>query len=286
MNLNEPNCRRWSMANQQTWLITGTSTGFGRIWATYALEKGDRVIGTARNLDDIADLQSAYPNQFLGLKLEVTDRNNCFSVVAEGLKKFGSIDVLINNAGYGQFGYVEELEEEGVRRQLDVNVCGSIWMIQAVLPNMRNAKSGYIIQVSSIGGLVSYPGIGMYHASKWAVEGLCESLAQEVEHLGIKVTLVEPGGFATDFGPRSAVHSPVISDYDVAREKRKVEAGAPSVGKPEATAPIVFDLSRMENPPLRLLMGEKPWKVLKPRYEGRLALWEEWLPTTLQAHGE
>jgi NADP-dependent 3-hydroxy acid dehydrogenase YdfG len=274
------------MAKQQTWLITGTSTGFGRIWATYALKNGDRVVGTARNLQDIADIQNEFPETFLGLQLEVTDRLACFKVVEKALDKFGQIDVLINNAGYGQFGYVEELEEEGVRRQLDVNVCGSIWMIQAVLPSMRAHQSGYIIQVSSIGGLVSYPGIGMYHASKWAVEGLCESLAQEVEHLGIKVTLIEPGGYATDFGPRSAVHSEVNSVYDPAREKRKIQAGPPSVGDPKATAPIVFELSRMEQPPLRLLMGEKPWKVLKPRIEERMKSWEEWLPTTLKAHGE
>lgn len=274
------------MTKQKTWLITGTSTGFGRIWANFALKNGDRVVGTARNLNDINELITDFPDTFLGLQLEVTERKACFEVVEKAIKHFGSMDVLINNAGYGQFGYVEELDEEGVRRQLDVNVCGSIWMIQAVLPGMRVNKSGYIMQVSSIGGLVSYPGVGMYHASKWAVEGLCDSLAQEVEHLGIKVTLIEPGGYDTDFASRSAQHSEAISDYDPAREKRKLEAGPPSVGDPYATAPIVFNLSRMENPPLRLLMGEKPWKVLKPRMESRMKLWEEWLGTTLEAHGK
>lgn len=268
----------------KVWLITGTSTGFGRVWTKAALEQGHQVIASVRNLDDISDLKDVYGDQIFPCLLDVTNRNQCFEVVEKGIEKFGRLDVMINNAGYGQFGYVEELSEEDVRKQMDVNVHGSIWMIQAVLPHMRRQKSGHIIQVSSIGGLISYPGIGMYHASKYAVEGLCDSLSQEVAHLGIKVTLIEPGGYETDFATRSGRSAPAMDVYNEPREKRKANAGPPSIGDPEATCQPLLDLVASENPPLRLLMGEKPWRVLKPEYEARLKSWEENLDITYKAH--
>jgi NADP-dependent 3-hydroxy acid dehydrogenase YdfG len=189
---------------QKTWLITGASSGFGREWAKAALEAGHQVVATVRDFSAIGELKDKYGDKIWVTELDVRDRTRCFEVVQEAKKVFGGVDVMINNAGYGQFGYMEELTEEDVKLQMDVNVNGSIWMIQAVLPVMREQKSGHIIQVSSIGGLVSYPGIGMYHASKWAVEGICESLAQEVAHFNIHVTLVEPGGYATDLGQGQA----------------------------------------------------------------------------------
>lgn len=269
----------------KTWLITGTSTGFGRVWTEAALQRGDNVIATVRNIDALQDLESVFPDNLMVLNLDVTNRERCFDVVKEGVERFGRIDVMINNAGYGQFGYMEELSEEDVRLQMDVNVNGSIWMIQAILPLMRAQNEGRIIQVSSIGGLVSYPGIGMYHASKWAVEGICESLAQEVAHFGVKVTLIEPGGYETDFATRSGRSAEPMSEYDFPREERKKSYGKPSIGDPKATVPHIFKLVDMEEPPLRLLMGKKPWSVLKPRYEERLKSWEEWIDATIDAHG-
>lgn len=271
---------------QKVWLITGTSTGFGRIWTVAALEAGDKVVATARNLSDVRDLKEKYGDNILTCQLEVTDREACFRVAQEAVNHFGRVDVLINNAGYGQFGCIEELNEAEVKQQMDVNVYGSIWMIQAVLPIMRNQKSGRILQVSSIGGLIAYPGIGMYHASKYAVEAICESLSQEVAHMGIHVTLIEPGGYETDFASRSGKTAKSMPEYDFPREERKKNAGPPSIGDPQATAQPVLDLVNNPNPPLRLLMGKKPWKVLKPTYEARMKSWEEWMPVTIAAHGD
>jgi NADP-dependent 3-hydroxy acid dehydrogenase YdfG len=270
---------------QKTWLITGASSGFGREWAKAALEAGHQVVATVRDFAAIGELKDKYGDKIWVTELDVRDRTRCFEVVQEAKKVFGGVDVMINNAGYGQFGYMEELTEEDVKLQMDVNVNGSIWMIQAVLPVMREQKSGHIIQVSSIGGLVSYPGIGMYHASKWAVEGICESLAQEVAHFNIHVTLVEPGGYATDFGKRSSRKAVEMAEYDFPRDERKKNYGKPSVGDPKATCQPILDLVANPNPPLRLLMGERPWSVLKPRYEERLKSWEENMDITIAAHG-
>ncbi len=170
----------------KTIFITGASKGFGRVWAEAALKRGDKVAGTARNLDDTKDLTEQYKDTFLGLKLDVNNRQQCFDTVDQANEHFGSIDVLISNAGFGHFGFVEELSEEDARNQIETNVFGSLWVIQAVLPIMRKQPSGHILQVSSIGGVAAFPTIGIYHASKWAVEGLCESLNQEVQGFGIK----------------------------------------------------------------------------------------------------
>ena len=269
----------------KVWLITGTSSGFGKVWAKAALDRGDKVVATVRNESDNQDLIDAYGDNVLSLILDVTDRKACFETVKKAVAHFGRIDVLINNAGYGQFGYMEELSEEDVKLQMDVNVNGSIWMIQAVLPTMRNQKSGNIIQVSSIGGLVSYPGIGMYHASKWAVEGICESLSQEVAHFGVKVTLVEPGGYQTDFASRSGRTAKPMEEYDFPREERKKSYGKPSIGDPQYTAKHILNIADSESPPLRVLMGKKPWTVLKPRYEERMKSWEENMDITIDSHG-
>ncbi len=270
----------------KVWLITGTSTGFGRVWTKAALDNGDRVMATVRKLEDIDDLKATYGDAIHPILLDVTNRRQCFEVADKCIAHFGRIDVLINNAGYGQFGYIEELTEDDVRQQMDVNVNGSIWMIQAVLPQMRRQESGHIIQVSSIGGLISYPGIGMYHASKYAVEGICDSLSQEVAHFGVKVTLLEPGGYATDFASRSGRSAIPMPEYDLPRETRKKNAGAPSIGDPLATCQPLLDLVANPNPPLRLLMGKKPWKVLKPEYEARMKSWEENMQITIDSHGD
>jgi len=201
----------------KTWFITGTSRGFGREWAIAALERGDNVAATARDTSTLDDLVQTYGGPLLPIALDVTDRDADFAAVQQAHDRFGRLDVVINNAGYGHFGFVEELSEADVRDQLETNFFGALWVTQAALPIMREQGSGHIIQVSSIGGISAFPIVGAYHASKWALEGLSQSLAQEVAPFGITVTLIEPGGFSTDWAGPSAKHSEPSSTYDEIR---------------------------------------------------------------------
>ncbi len=179
-------------ANPKVWFITGASRGFGRQWAIGALERGDRVAAAARDIAKLEDLQEKFGDQLFRVRLDVTDRSAAFLAVHSAQNHFGSLDVVVNNAGYGQFGFVEELTEAEVRAQIDTNFFGALWVTQASLPYLRAQRSGHIIQVSSIAGHISMPNVGIYHASKWALEGLSEALAKEVAPHGISVTLVEP----------------------------------------------------------------------------------------------
>lgn len=167
------------------WFITGASRGFGREWTEAALERGDSVAATARRLETLKDLTEKYPDTFLGLQLDVDDRQADFAAVKEAHEHFGRLDVVVNNAGYGHFGMIEELSESDVRAQLETNLFGALWVTQTALPFLREQKSGHIINVSSIGGISAFPGIGAYHMSKWALEALGQSLAQEVAPFGI-----------------------------------------------------------------------------------------------------
>ena len=196
---------------QKTWFLTGTSRGFGREWAVAALERGDRVAATARDASSLDDLVATYGDAILPLTLDVTDRAADFAAVARAHEHFGRLDVVVNNAGYGQFGFTEELSEAELRDQMETNLFGAFWVTQAALPFLRAQGSGHIIQVSSIGGISAFPNIGAYHASKWALEGFSQALAQEVAGFGIHVTLVEPGGFSTDWGGSSARHATPIA---------------------------------------------------------------------------
>ena len=184
----------------KVWFITGTSKGFGRVWAEAALERGDRVAATARDVASVRALEERYGDRAAAIGLDVTDKAAVEAAVAQTMERF---DVAINNAGYGLFGAVEEVSEAEARAQLETNFFGALWVTQAVLPHMRERKSGHIIQVSSIGGVNAFPTVGMYHASKWALEGFSQSLAQEVAPFGVSVTLVEPGGYATEWGGAS-----------------------------------------------------------------------------------
>jgi|GEM_PF-1184936 len=183
----------------KTWFITGTSRGFGREWAIAALDRGDKVAATARNLGTLDDLVTKYGDAILPIKLDVTDREAAFAAVRQAHERFGWLDVVLNNAGYGQFGMVEEISEAEIRAQLDTNVLGALWVTQAALPLLREQGRGHIIQVSSIGGVSAFMNTGAYHASKWALEGFSQSLSQEVAGFGIKVTLIEPGGLMSGF---------------------------------------------------------------------------------------
>ncbi len=179
---------------EKVWFITGTSRGFGREWAIAALQRGDKVAATARDTASLADLVDKYGDAILPIQLDVTDRAADFAAVKQAHDHFGRLDVVVNNAGYGQFGFVEELSEQDARDQIETNVFGALWVTQAALPYLREQRSGHIIQVSSIGGIVAFPNVGIYHASKWALEGFSQALAQEVAPFGVHVTLIEPGG--------------------------------------------------------------------------------------------
>ena len=168
---------------EKVWFITGTSRGFGREWAIAALERGDKVAATARDTTSLDDLTAKYGDAILPLQLDVTDRAADFAAVKQAHEHFGRLDVVVNNAGYGQFGFVEEVSEQDARDQIETNVFGALWVTQAALPYLRAQGSGHIIQVSSIGGIVAFPNVGIYHASKWALEGFSQSLAQEVAHV-------------------------------------------------------------------------------------------------------
>lgn len=187
---------------EKIWFITGTSRGFGREWAVAALERGDKVAATARDTSSLDDLVERYGDAILPIELDVTDRDADFAAVARAHDHFGRLDVVVNNAGYGLFGFVEEVSESEARAQIETNVFGALWVTQAALPYLREQRSGHIVQVSSIGGISAFPNVGLYHASKWALEGFSQSLAQEVESFGIHVTLIEPGGFSTDWADR------------------------------------------------------------------------------------
>lgn len=267
-------------------LITGATKGFGRIWAEAFLKRGDRVVATGRNTDALQDLKKQYGDLVLPIKLDVNDRNAAFEAVKNAKEHFGRIDVLINNAGYGLFGAVEETSEEEARSQMETNFFGVLWLSQAVLPIMREQKSGHIIQVSSFLGLVTLPVLGLYNASKFAVEGLSETLASEVKDFGINVTLIEPNGYTTDWSGESAFQTKSLPVYDAVKAGFNEAVSTPGIfGNPQATANVVLNLVDNVNPPLRLLFGSFAYPAVKKVYEERLESFAEWKTVSDEAHG-
>ncbi|KQW08859.1 SDR family NAD(P)-dependent oxidoreductase [Streptomyces sp. Root369] len=268
---------------KKTWFITGASRGFGRIWAKAALSRGDRVAATARRPESLEPLVDAYGDSVLPLALDVTDRAAAFAAVRRAADVFGRLDVVVNNAGYGLFGMVEETTEEQARAQLDTNVLGPLWVTQAALPLLRAQRGGHILQVSSIGGLAAFPSLGLYNASKWALEGMSEALAQEVGPLGVRVTIVEPGPYGTDWSGSSAVHAEPLAAYEPIREARRAGAGARAPQDPQATAEVILELVDTDEPPLRLFLGTYPYPVVEAAYRGRLDTWNAWRPLAARA---
>lgn len=270
----------------KTWFITGTSRGLGREWAVAALDRGDSVVATARTASSLGPLVSAYGDAVLPLVLDVTDREQVFEAIARGHEHFGGLDVVVNNAGYGQFGMVEELTETECRDQIETNLFGALWVTQAALPLLRAQGSGHFLQVSSIGGISAFPTVSIYHASKWALEGLSQSLAQEVAGFGIKVTIIEPGPYSTDWGGSSARHATPIAAYDHVRDQAADRPTRRSIpGDPVATRDAVLTLVDSADPPLRIFFGEVPLAIATADYESRLATWNEWQPLSIAAHG-
>lgn len=271
----------------KTWFITGASRGFGREWTIAALDRGDSVAATARNTASLDDLVEKYGDKLLAIQLDVTDRQADVDAVKLAHDHFGRLDVVVNNAGYGHFGLVEELTESEVRDQLETNFFGALWITQAALPYLREQGSGHILQVSSIGGISAFPLVGAYHASKWALEGLSQSLAQEVADFGVKVTLIEPGGFSTDWAGPSAKHSDELPAYkefhEKAQEQRKQRTSEP--GDPQASAAAVLKVVDSDDPPLRVFFGKTPLATAEKDYESRLTTWREWQPVAELAQG-
>jgi NAD(P)-dependent dehydrogenase (short-subunit alcohol dehydrogenase family) len=272
----------------KTWFITGTSRGFGREWTIAALERGDRVAATARNVSTLDDLAEKYGDALLPLTLDVTDREADFAAVQQAHEHFGRLDVVVNNAGYGHFGFVEELTEQEFRDQLETNVFGAMWVTQAALPLLREQGSGHILQVSSIGGITAFPGIGAYHASKWALEGFSQALAQEVAEFGIQVTLIEPGGFATDWAGDSAKRSAPIAEYDDFRkrsEEDRKSRNSAGPGDPTASSAAVLKVVDADEPPLRIFLGAAPLGIATADYASRIKTWEQWDDVSKAAQG-
>ncbi|MGP3535023.1 SDR family NAD(P)-dependent oxidoreductase [Microbacterium sp. RD1] len=273
---------------QRTWFITGTSRGFGREWTTAALERGDRVAATARDVTALDDLADRFGDALLPIELDVTDRDADFAAVQQAAAHFGRLDVIVNNAGYGHFGMVEELSEAEYREQIETNVFGAIWVTQAALPVLRAQGAGHIIQVSSIGGVTAFANLSAYHASKWALEGFSQALSQEVAEFGISVTLIEPGGFATDWAGPSSRHADPHPAYDAARERRarqRAAANAAGPGDPRASAAALLAVVDAAEPPLRVFFGASAMSIVRPDYESRLAGWEKWDDVARLAQG-
>lgn len=270
----------------KTIFITGASRGFGKIWAKAFLKRGDKVAATARNTDALNDLVKEFGDSILPIKLDVNNRKDVFAAVKKAKDHFGVIDVLINNAGYGLFGTIEETTEKEARDQIETNVFGLLWASQAVLPVMRAQGHGHIVQVSSVLGIVTLPVLGLYNASKFAVEGLSETLASEVAAFGIKVTLVEPNGFATDWGGASAVQSTPMKEYEKVRSDFQEGLTDDIFGNPDATPEAILKLIDSPTPPLRLFLGKMALPWVKQVTAARLETWENWQEVADKAHGK
>jgi NAD(P)-dependent dehydrogenase (short-subunit alcohol dehydrogenase family) len=269
----------------KVWFITGTSRGFGRVWAQAALARGDRVAATARDVKTLAPLVERYGDLVMPPIWDVTNKAAAAAAIALAHERFGRLDVVVNNAGYGLFGTIEEVSESEARAQLETNLFGALWVTQAALPIMRAQASGHIIQVSSIGGVNAFPTVGLYHASKWGLEGFSQSLAAEVAGFGIKVTIVEPGGFATDWSGPSAKRAAPMDVYDSARAAIAALRGSSIPGDPDATGPAILKVVDATDPPLRVFFGSSGLPMTRAEYARRIETWEKWSDVSMEAQG-
>jgi NAD(P)-dependent dehydrogenase (short-subunit alcohol dehydrogenase family) len=274
----------------KVWFVTGSSRGLGRRFVEAALSRGDKVAATARNTGSLDELVAAYGDAVLPLELDVTDRAAAFATVERAKEHFGRLDVIVNNAGHAQIGAIEELTEQELRDQFETNVFGALWVVQAALPHLREQGAGHIIQLSSAAGLIAMPLGGGYHASKWALEGLNEALAGEVAEFGIKVTVIEPGGFATRDGknpdPLANGHMAQTKPvYDGLRQRLGAFAGKQPAGDPAAAAQALLKIVDSDAPPLRVLFGRGFYPMIQQAYADRLKTWADWQDLSAEAHG-
>lgn len=272
----------------KTIFITGASKGFGRLWAEAFLKRGDKVIATSRNADSLKKLSEMYGDRFLAFELEITNRSEVFKVMEMANDHFpGGIDVLINNAGFGVIGTVEEYSEKEARDQFDVNFFGTLWTTQAILPIFREKGKGHIVQMSSVLGINTVPTCGIYSASKYAVEGLSEALQQEVKDFGIHVTLIEPTTYSTEFGSSAqySVSNPAYDQVKAALAANPAFSEAAS-GIPTATIEALFAVVDSSHPPLHFFLGNAALGWTQYNYSAKLAEWEEWKDISAKAQGK
>ena len=273
--------------NSKVWFITGASRGFGRVWANAALKRGDKVAATARKLESIADLEEKYGANVLTLELDVTRPDQVKTAVEQAHAHFGRLDIVLNNAGYSLVGTIEECSADDVKAMYETNIFGALAVIQAALPLLRVQGGGHILGTSSGLGHVTMPVIGYYCSSKWAFEAIHESLAAEVKAFGIKVTIIEPGAYATEFGSQEslkfAAGMNIYADFknDFFGRLRNSERGDPN-----ATPGALFKVVDAENPPLRFNLGSHNLPWVRGAYAERLATWEAWNAVSSAAQGE
>jgi NAD(P)-dependent dehydrogenase (short-subunit alcohol dehydrogenase family) len=260
------------MATTKTWFITGVSTGFGKELAEYCLSQGDKVAATFRKQEQADEFTQKSGGEGHGFVCDVVDEQQVKQAVQAAIQHFGQLDVIVNNAGYGSLGSIEEIDDAEVQRQFDVNVFGPLRVLRAVLPHLRERKSGHVLNITSIGGLKTFPGVGVYNASKFALEAIGESLAQQVGPLGIKVTNIEPSGFRTEWAGSSATYvDTAIEDYrsTVGENLKGIQGySGRQPGDPQRAAKIMFDVVHQENPPLHLPLGKAAVKGAREKFTG------------------
>lgn len=268
----------------RTWLITGASRGLGHAFTRAALEAGDRVVGLSRDPEPLAALASDHPDALLPLAVDVTDRAAVFTMVEQAIDHFGRLDVVVNNAGSMSMGMIEEFTEDQARAQLEINFFGALWVSQAVLPQLRKQRSGHIVQISSIAALGGFASTGLYSASKFALEGMSEALAAEAAAFGIRLTIVQPGGYWTDLYRTGLTMTEPINGYEPLRaELEKQWAEGSSDSDPRLAAEALMTLINSDDPPLRLLLGGTAYDVAVATSEARLHTWAAWEDTSRAA---
>ena len=272
---------------EKVWFITGSSRGFGKIWTEAALKRGDKVAATARNIDSIAALKERYGDQVLILEVDVTNASQVQNAISQANEYFGRLDIVFNNAGYSLVGTIEEGSTEEVKAMYETNIIGPIHVVQAALPILRAQGHGHILGTSSAVGIYSNPFIGYYCSSKFAFEAIYDSLSREVAAFGIRVTLIEPGAYNTEFGSAESlkIASKKLSDYDDLKSSLMENLKKLERGNPLATPDAIFAVVDAENPPLRLLLGKNDLPHIQQIYTERIQEWEAWKPISQAAQG-
>jgi len=264
------------LGKRRVWFITGASKGLGYAFTRTALEAGDQVVAVARTIGHLEKLQEQYKNSLLFLNLDIRDRDAVIATVKAAVEHFGHLDIVVNNAGVMTLGMVEELSETDAKDLMETNFFGALWVSQAVMPFLREQRTGHLIQISSIGGVISGPMSGLYSASKFALEGLSEALAQEASHFGVKLTIVEPGGYWTDLYTAMQYSNP-LDAYQSLREELAKQYSEGSVDSdPILAAEALMKLVKSENPPRRLILGSVIFDIIRDTYKERIKTWEDW----------
>ncbi|MES2266020.1 MAG: oxidoreductase [Bacteroidota bacterium] len=273
----------------KVWFITGSSRGLGRSLTEAVLATGDKVAATARNTDSLKELEDKYPGQVYTIQLDVTNYPQVHRAIADTVSHFGKIDVLVNNAGFGITGAVEAYTDEQVRSQLETNLYAPIEITRAVLPYMRKQQSGYILQISSIGGRVGSGGVSIYQAAKFGLSGFSEGLAVEVAPLGIKIICVEPGGFRTDWGGDSMTYAPHVDGYETTVDNRVSafrNGSFKPIGDPDKAAKVIIEMVNNPEPPLHLLLGSEAVAIVKHSEAAKLRELEKWERTSISTDAD